>query len=99
MTYTPNDMLIYGFKGDLIIISNMANKSPGELVAVKIIRRAHCQRITSVAVNSKFGEDSSLLVTTAEDKYVKLWDMERFEIKLAHHQHVSSIQYPCFIFF
>nr|CAH7720074.1 unnamed protein product [Callosobruchus chinensis] len=90
MTYTPNDMLIYGFKGDLIIISNMANKSPEELVAVKIIRRAHCQRITSVAVNSKFGEDSSLLVTTAEDKYVKLWDMERFEIKLAHHQHGRS---------
>nr|CAH7740183.1 unnamed protein product [Callosobruchus chinensis] len=90
MTYTPNDMLIYGFKGDLIIISNMANKAQKELVAVKIMRRVHSQRITSVAVNSKFGEDGSLLVTTAEDKYVKLWDMERFEIKAAHHQHVKS---------
>ncbi|VEN52818.1 unnamed protein product, partial [Callosobruchus maculatus] len=88
MTYTPDDWLIYGSKADLIILKYVAKKSVKELTTTKIMRRAHSQRITSLGINPKWGENGSLLVTTADDKFVKVWDMQTYDIKVAHQQHV-----------
>nr|CAI5852136.1 unnamed protein product [Callosobruchus analis] len=91
MVYTPDDMLVYGSKGDLVILKDIGNKSLKELVAVKIMRRVHSQRITSLEINPKWKVMGKLLVSTAEDKYVKVWDLETYEIKVSHQQHVSII--------
>nr|CAI5852135.1 unnamed protein product [Callosobruchus analis] len=90
MVYTPDDMLVYGSKGDLVILKDIGNKSLKELVAVKIMRRVHSQRITSLEINPKWKVMGKLLVSTAEDKYVKVWDLETYEIKVSHQQHLKS---------
>lgn len=84
---SPDNTLVYGCIRDLVIIKP---KPVNEAVDVKIIHQAHKERITAVAVNQKWGEPQKLAVSVAEDKVVRLWNIDQCIAENVHHGHTVS---------
>ncbi|XP_018568237.1 gem-associated protein 5 isoform X2 [Anoplophora glabripennis] len=82
----PDNTLIYGSRNDIVIIYDSPDDQPSD---VKIIHRAHSQKIISTNINRNWGQPHKLLVTVAEDNVVKLWDIETRKKKLGHNAHVG----------
>ncbi|KAJ8945096.1 hypothetical protein NQ318_005277 [Aromia moschata] len=82
----PDNSLIYGARNEIVLICDSPKDQASD---IKIIPRAHSQKITSVNLNKNWGHPNKLLVTVGEDKLVKLWDVEILEKKLSHSVHRS----------
>ncbi|KAJ8913469.1 hypothetical protein NQ315_013849 [Exocentrus adspersus] len=82
----PDNTLIYGARNDIVVIYDVPNDQPAD---IRIIPRAHSQKIVSTSINKNWGNPHKLLVTVAEDNIIKLWDIETRKKKLGHNGHAG----------
>uniref|UniRef100_A0A6P7G133 Gem-associated protein 5-like isoform X3 n=1 Tax=Diabrotica virgifera virgifera TaxID=50390 RepID=A0A6P7G133_DIAVI len=83
----PDNTLIYGSRNDLIIIEQ--NKDTEQAANVRIISRAHAQRVLSVSINRNWGP-SKKFAASSDDKIVKLWNLETDKKLESHDKHASD---------
>ncbi|XP_074038837.1 gem-associated protein 5 isoform X2 [Leptinotarsa decemlineata] len=83
-----DNTVIYGSKNDLVIIKKTNIDVPNQ---VKIIPRAHSEKIVSVGVNKNWGQPCKFAVTASEDKIVKVWNINTMRKYSSHSKHVSQI--------
>ncbi|XP_072382059.1 uncharacterized protein [Diabrotica undecimpunctata] len=83
----PDNTLIYGSRNDLIILEQ--NEDTEQAANVRIIPRAHAQRILSVSLNRNWGPSKKFAVSS-DDKIVKLWNVETCKKIESHSKHVSD---------
>ncbi|KAL1490629.1 hypothetical protein ABEB36_013290 [Hypothenemus hampei] len=87
MACAPDNTIIYGAQQDIVIIKPTAQDLPDN---VCIIPKAHFKWIHSVSVNKNWGAPNKYLASiSAEDRIVKLWDVESLKKKASHNKHVT----------
>lgn len=84
---SPDNTLVYGSIVNLVVVKPKPLNEPAD---VRIIPQAHKERITAVAVNQKWGEPHKLAVSVAEDKVVRLWNIDQCVAENVHHGHTVS---------
>ncbi|KAJ8984371.1 hypothetical protein NQ317_003519 [Molorchus minor] len=80
----PDNTLVYGARNEIVVLGYSSADKPAD---IKIIPRAHLQKIVSVSLNKNWGQPNKLLVTASEDRLVKLWSIDTLEKKVSHSIH------------
>ncbi|CAH0561332.1 unnamed protein product [Brassicogethes aeneus] len=80
-----DNTLVYGARNDIVVVKPTEQSKPSE---VRIITKAHSNKVISVNVNKNWGEPFKHAVTVSEDKIIKLWDVETLTKKLSHKEHI-----------
>ncbi|KAK9876684.1 hypothetical protein WA026_014063 [Henosepilachna vigintioctopunctata] len=83
----PDNTLIYGSKNDLVIIRTIPGCEPYQ---IKFVDQAHKQRVISVDNNIQWGLPNKWVVSSGEDNYVKLWNIDKLENIYSHDVHKEN---------
>lgn len=49
-----------------------------------------CFRVVSIGINKNWGKTNKYIVSSGQDKIVKIWNADTLKKKIAHNGHVSN---------